>query len=146
MCSSDLAGCPVSGILVLRVIDDSCADDAELKKGDIITAIEGHTLNNDGMISVDWIDTKVPFITLFEQLHVGSTIELQVWRDDEMITLTTTMPATSNSALSTTYPEQGATNYYAFDGIVMQQLHTNHLVLAVNSAGITNSQIGRAHV
>jgi len=64
----------VPGALVKRVVVGSPAEDAGIKKGDIITKIEGELVTS-------------AFSYLIQQHDVGETIELTVWKDGQSRTV-----------------------------------------------------------
>ncbi|MEA3357074.1 MAG: trypsin-like peptidase domain-containing protein [Patescibacteria group bacterium] len=65
----------VPGALVKRVVDDSPADSAGIKRMDIITKVAGEEVLNS-------------FSLLIQEHAVGDEIKLEIWRDGEYIEMT----------------------------------------------------------
>lgn len=130
----DALGCPASGVYVTHAPTGSYAYSVGFRQGDIVMMVNGHALDNDGLVTTDWIDAKVPATDILEHLEVGAPIEAHVWRNNEALTLHGTMPAYAAPTISTAVPEHGHLNYRALGGIVVQPLRANHLELAYDQA------------
>lgn len=130
----DALGCPTSGIYVTHAPAGSFAHSVGFRQGDIIMMINNQALDNDGLITTDWIDAKVPATDILEHLEVGAPIEAHVWRNNEALTLHGIMPAYAAPTISTAVPEHGHLDYRALGGLVVQPLRANHLELAYDQA------------
>lgn len=73
------------GAYLVDVIEGSPAESAGLKVGDIITEIDGTSLNSENALS-DILGKK----------EVGDTISLKIWRDEETLTISATVSELNN--------------------------------------------------
>jgi serine protease Do len=64
----------VAGVLIMRVISDSPASQAGLKRLDIITEVEGKAISES-------------FANIIQQYSIGQEMKLTVWRDGQEIEL-----------------------------------------------------------
>lgn len=69
------------GAYITNVVTDSPADKAGLKSDDIITQMDGNDLREDGGDLADIIRSKSP----------GDSVKLEVWRNEERLSLTVTL-------------------------------------------------------
>lgn len=67
------------GVLVLRVLPDSPADEAGLQEGDIVTGLNGEETSAED------------FADAIRALEIGDEVQLSVTRDDETLELTATL-------------------------------------------------------
>jgi len=128
----DAYKCPVEGILTTCILKGSLPDKAGLKKGDIVTAINGYQLDSYGTIKTDWFDFRVSPDELFNRLRIGDTFTITIWRNGEFKELTATLAATSDTTMDHLYPPFDSLQYIAFGGMVIQPIRMNHLELCTN--------------
>lgn len=69
-----------SGVVVDAVRPGGTADGV-LKKGDVLLAVDGQSLGNDGSVAL--LDARVPFSYLLDNKQVGETVGFHVWRNGE---------------------------------------------------------------
>ena len=138
----DTVTCPESGLLVTKVLKETFADSMALQKGDIVMAINGYSIDNDGLITPEWIDSKVPYFDEIEATPVGEIITLKVWRNGKEVVCKAALPGLHQLTIDTVYPEQGSIAYCAFGGVILQSLHQNHQPLAQTQNGtVTNMEL-----
>jgi hypothetical protein len=76
-----------TGIVVDDVVRGGTGDDT-LKTGDVILAIEGQPIADDGTIALG--DARVSFGHILDMKQVGQPLKLTVWRDGKVVDLTAT--------------------------------------------------------
>jgi S1-C subfamily serine protease len=82
------------GIIVVDIVHNSILKDV-LKKEDIITAIDGHKIENDG--TVEFRDNQYTHFKYFIDLHqYGDKVSLDILRHGKKMSLTATLPETSS--------------------------------------------------
>lgn len=89
----------VSGILVNQVIDDSAADKAGMKKGDIILEVNGKKVNTSQELQSQ--------IALF---RAGDKVKLTVWRDNKKIQKDVILKSKDNEDVSDNTGEKPKNN------------------------------------
>ena len=87
------------GIVVVDIVHNSILKNV-LKRDDIITAIDGHKIENDG--TVEFQPKQYTHFKYFIDVHqYGDDVTLDVLRDGKKLTLNAKLPATSSSEHST---------------------------------------------
>ena len=87
------------GIIVVDIVHNSILKDV-LMKEDIITAIDGHKIENDG--TVEFRENQYTHFKYFIDLHqYGDEVSLEVLRKGEKVSLTAVLPKTSSPERST---------------------------------------------
>ena len=119
------------GILVVDIVYNSILKDV-LKREDIITAIDGHKIENDG--TVEFRPKQYTHFKYFIDLHqYGEKVTLDVLRKGKKMTLKVALPKTSNSEHST-YSQleyDKMPSYFMLGGYVFSPITQNLL----NSSG-----------
>jgi len=115
------------GILVVDIVYNSILKDV-LKKEDIITAIDGHKIENDG--TVEFRDKQYTHFKYFIDLHqYGDNVSLDVLRNGKKMILNVTLPKTSSEEYST-YSQleyDKMPSYFMLGGYVFSPLTQNLL-------------------
>ncbi len=87
------------GVLVVDIVYNSILKDV-LKKEDIITAIDGHKIENDG--TVEFRPKQYTHFKYFIDMHqYGDKVSLDILRKGKKLTLHVTLPKTSSDEAST---------------------------------------------
>jgi hypothetical protein len=116
------------GVYVTEVRPGSAADKAGLRKGDIILAVEGKPVDQDG--NYDNPDFgKISFSYLTSTLaHSGDKIEFTVQRDGQRATIPVTVePIDRSTIVSEPYAFDAPPRYYIIGGLVFQELSRPYL-------------------
>jgi len=117
----------VGGILVVDIVYNSILKDV-LKKEDIITAINGHKIENDGTVEFRK-NQYTHFKYYIDLLQYGDKVTLDVLRNGKKLTLNVTLPKTSNSQHST-YSQleyDKMPSYFMLGGYVFSPISQNLL-------------------
>jgi len=102
-----------SGVVVTKLFPGMPAY-KQLKQMDIITAIDGKKISNDGFIDLDGL--KVRFSEVVERLQVGADIPLEVWRDGGKKSITL-KAASWKMPIMLRHPYGVVPKYYVFGGL-----------------------------
>ena len=120
------------GILVVDIVHNSILKEV-LKKEDIITAIDGHKIENDG--TVEFRPKQYTHFKYFIDLHqYGDNVTLDVLRNGKKMTLKVTLPKTSSSEHSTYSPLEydKMPSYFMLGGYVFSPITQNLLNSSMN--------------
>lgn len=117
--------CPHEGLFIFNVLPNSFASEAGFEAHDIICAINGKALDNYGLITPDWVDVKIDCYDIIESLSIGSPCTFLIWRNNDLIELTTTIQVRSSFAIDYHYAEEDPLAYRVYGGIVVQPLTLN---------------------
>jgi len=71
------------GVYVDRVYKNSLLGSAGVKKGDLLVSINGAPVDRFGQIAVKAMRASVNVFGLMARLHVGSKLDVEVWRSSE---------------------------------------------------------------
>jgi len=116
----------VSGVLVSGLFPNMPAW-KKLIKMDVITAINGHKISNDGFIYLD--KRKVNFLEIVEQLQVGDIIHLDIWRNKKAIKVN--IPAKAwHMSINRANPYGITPKYYIFGGLAFTPLSKGYVSAA----------------
>jgi S1-C subfamily serine protease len=116
----------VSGVVVTRLFPNMPAW-KKLKKMDVIIAINGLPISNDGFIYLD--GRKVNFQEAVERLQVGSTIPLDIWRDKKKIKVDVLAKAWK-MPINIANPYGVIPKYYIFGGLAFTPLSKGYISAA----------------
>ena len=115
------------GIVVVDIVYNSILKDI-LKRDDIITAIDGHKIENDG--TVEFRPKQYTHFKYFIDVHqYGDNVTLDVLRDGKKMVLKAKLPATSSTEHSTYSPLEydKMPSYFMFGGYVFSPISQNLL-------------------
>ncbi len=120
-----------TGIAVHHVITGSPAEGL-IRKGDILTSINGFPVYNDSMIELS-PDTRTHFTYAVEMSQVGDVIEVGINRDNIMQTIFMTLDKTGDAfkLVSGKHYEREPT-YFIYGGIIFSPLTINYLAESRN--------------
>jgi S1-C subfamily serine protease len=111
------------GILVERIVPYSSADGV-LEKGDVLTKIEELKIDSAGM--VNYREQQVAFFIEAENLQIGDSLKLQVWRNGRFRNLTLTLKEPPFSVeMRNSYDR--LPEYLIFGGLVFIALNRNYI-------------------
>ena len=120
------------GILVVDIVHNSILKGV-LKKDDIITAIDGHKIENDG--TVEFRPKQYTHFKYFIDVHqYGDKVTLDVLRNGKKMTLNVTLPSTSSLEHSTYSPLEydKMPSYFMLGGYVFSPITQNLLNSSMN--------------
>jgi len=124
-----------TGVLVRSVLNTGTSKPI-LRRGDVILAIEGIDVENDGMAAVD-PGTRVSFEYLIDRKQVGDTITVELLRDGRCMTLEVPLVgAEKNSVRLVRYLGHEMPSYLVVGGFVFSPL-TGAYVHEFESPSIT---------
>ncbi|MCX7824980.1 MAG: PDZ domain-containing protein, partial [Verrucomicrobiae bacterium] len=82
---------PPAGVFVTDVVKNSPADQAGLKVGDVLAAVDNHVIDQDGNYN-DPIHGRIPFTHLLSTRHYdGDTVKFKILRLGQLDTLSVTL-------------------------------------------------------
>ena len=113
----------LTGIVVTQTYPNMPAWDY-LKKMDVITSIEGKKISNDGFIYLN--SRKMNFMEIVERIQVNKEIQLKVWRDKQLISISVpAKPWKMNINLANPYGV--VPKYYIFGGLAFTPLSKGYI-------------------
>jgi len=92
------------GALVTRVVEDSAADKAGIRTGDVVTAVNGHPVKSDSQLR-----------NAIGLMRVGDKVDVRVLREGANQRLTATI-AEAEAAVATTTPADSSAIHRGLDG------------------------------
>ena len=120
------------GIIVVDIVHNSILKEV-LKKEDIITAIDGHKIENDG--TVEFRDKQYTHFKYFIDVHqYGDKVSLDIIRHGKKMSLKATLPKTSSTEHST-YAKleyDKMPSYFMLGGYVFSPITKNLLNSSMN--------------
>jgi len=119
-----------SGVLVDNLVY-SASDEGSIKEGDIITAIDGHSIEDDGTVA--FREHEYSSYNYFIDTHqMGEKVKLDVVRDKKKLQIDLTLKHTADDLLLVKTTEYDTMpQYFIFGGYVFSPLSRN--LLAKNS-------------
>ena len=112
----DATGCLVSEVAV------GGSSDGALKPGDVVLAVNGHTVDSSAMINLDGV--RVPLEELAERSFSGDKVKFTLMRDGKQIeTEGTLSPLKANKVLTQSYDQ--LPRYVEFGGLVFQPMQAD---------------------
>ena len=120
-----------SGVMVLDISENSSLYNT-LKTGDVLLAIDGHKIENDG--TVEFVKEQFTSYSYYiDQKQLGDSIVLRVLRDGEVIELSVGLTnVADNDLLVNTIEHDVMPRYFIYGGYVFTPLTRN--ILAKSSA------------
>ena len=115
-----------TGMLIFKVLRDSPAAGA-LKEGDVLLAVEGHALADDGTVA--FRDRERTSVSYYIQAHqVGDPLSLDIWRDGkkEAVTVTLSRPMEKDWLIPNEQYDV-MPSYFVYGGLVFCPLTKNLL-------------------
>lgn len=74
------------GIYIANVMEGSIADNHGLKRGDIITHIDGNEIDDIGQMNVTWCVDKTNMYNMINRKSFGDTVSANIFRSGKMMT------------------------------------------------------------
>jgi S1-C subfamily serine protease len=106
------------GVLVSHVDEDgSCG--GVLRPGDVLLAIDGHTIESNGTIDID--GEQMEMAEVVERRFAGDKLKLRVWRDNAHSEMEITLKNTDHYQMTANKYEQRP-QYVTFAGLVFQPM------------------------
>ncbi len=122
--------CSEEGVYISEVLPGALAEKSGLKRGDVITSVDGRKLDESGYLFVDWTEEKVSIVDYLNRLPLGSDIKVSYCRDGKI--LATSVKAAARQIMRVDYFYPGFEQlpaYEIFAGMVVSQLTINHIML-----------------
>jgi len=116
------------GVYVTEVLKGGAADKAGLKKADVILAVEGHAVDQDGNYE-DPVWGRISFSHLTNTVfHPGDTVAFRVFREGNILEIPVKLEARDRSKIiSESYVVDRAPRYVILGGIVFRELSRTFL-------------------
>lgn len=120
-----------AGVLVSNVdADGSCA--GVVHPGDVLLAIDGHTIESNGSIDID--GEQMEMAEVVERKFAGDKLKLRIWCDGKMREEEITLKNTDHYLMSANKYEQRP-QYLTFAGLVFQPMDSP-LMAAINATNL----------
>jgi predicted metalloprotease with PDZ domain len=103
-----------TGVRVDLVFPDSSAD-GHLREGDVLLAIQGHRVANDGTVAID--ELRLDHGVLLDRAQAGETVELTLLREGQRLSVNVTM-APYPPFGRVRKPYDALPRYYVYGGLV----------------------------
>ncbi|MEY3182418.1 MAG: Sid related protein, partial [Pseudomonadota bacterium] len=115
-----------TGVLISQI--DGLSDAAlKLKKDDILLAISGFPISNEGKVNLPGIEEEVDFTHLFHMHYIGDSIELEVLRQGELVSISVLLDCTPHQTKKLSQDEHDKLpTYYFASGVLFQPLTMNY--------------------
>ncbi len=117
------------GCYVAEVVENSPLEQAGIRPGDMIYAINGNRLDIYGEMSVPWSEDKFSFADYIARLALGQEVCLIAYRNGEKIEATVIFDQTEITPVRRMYPWFEEVDYEVFAGMVVMPLTFNHIRL-----------------
>jgi len=119
---------PPAGVYITDVVKNSPADEAGLKVGDVLAAIDNHIVDQDGNYS-DPTYGRIPFSHLLSTRHYdGDTVKFKILRLGQLDTLNVTLRQRSAEAsVIAPYSFDTPPRYHVLGGLVFLELSRQYL-------------------
>ena len=115
-----------TGILITQIAEFSKAYD-KLKEGDILVAIDGHKIENDGKVEFEK-GAFTYYSYYFDKKHIGESIPLTIIRNGKRLTLSIELNnVTNKNLLVPSFQYDKMPRYYILGGYVFSPLTRNLL-------------------
>jgi len=123
------------GYIINKIAQNSPADKAGLKPGDIIVSFDGYTIDNYGMTKIPENIEKVHLDYLIYNKSPNDKVKLKFISDDtkKMSSITLNLSNNRFYLIDNFYPPIQKIDYIVVAGLVMMNLTMNHINLLSNS-------------
>ncbi len=117
------------GWYVAKVFGGTLLESVGIKDGDMLYAINGHTVDIYGDLDVPWSEDKASLFEFLNRLKIGDNIEMLIYRKGELKRFNFKFEPKYLPAIRMIYPEfeKEATDYEVLGGLVVMQLSLNHV-------------------
>lgn len=138
--------CSEEGVYLAEVLPNYTAAEAGLRRGDIITSINGKKIDQSGYLSVDWTEEKVNITDYFNRIPLGSTVEVQYYREGFKKNVTMKLVTRKVDPVDYFYSSfEKEPEFEIFAGMVVSQLSLNHVFAMGQAALLEKSLMKYAH-
>jgi S1-C subfamily serine protease len=128
--------CPDEGIYLTKIEAKSLAEAAGLEKGDIITALDDHKIDESGYLSVDWTEEKVSTQDYLSRKKTNSTLKVSYCRAGKsQIVQIKVMTGEQKNIRYFHAGFEDLPEYEIFAGMVVAQFSINHLMTLSRMGG-----------
>jgi len=115
-----------SGIMICNIYDLSILKTTNIKKGSIITEIDGYKIDNYGLTNYKWIGTYVNIDILLNKFKNESNIKIKYYNDDKLETsIIKIIPFIP--PIRKLYPVFEKVEFFILGGIIFMNLSLNQL-------------------
>ena len=114
-----------SGIMICNIYDLSILKKTNIKKGSIITEIDGYKIDNYGLTNHKWIDTYVNIDILLNKFKNGSNIKIKYYNGSKLESSTIRIEP-FEPPIRKLYPVFEKVDYFILGGIIFMNLSLNH--------------------
>ena len=118
-------GCS-SGVRVSYVFPNSPVEKIGLKKGDIICEIDGHKVENNGLINKKWFNEKMDIIDFFDFTKNDANVKIKFWNGKQMINQNFQYKYFP-TGIETVFPIYEEIDHEIFGGMVFMNKTLNHI-------------------
>jgi hypothetical protein len=121
-------GLTEDGVYITEIRPASAAEKAGLRKGDVILAVEGKSVDPDGNYEEPGIG-KIPFSHITNTIsHVGDTVNFSILRDGKRETIPVTLTSVRDEqSISDAYEFDRQPRYLILGGVVFRELSRPYL-------------------
>jgi hypothetical protein len=121
-------GLTEDGVYITEIRPGSAAEKAGLRKGDVILAVEGKSVDPDGNYEEPGIG-KIPFSHITNTIsHVGDTVNFSILRDGKRETIPVTLTSVRDEqSISDAYEFDRQPRYLILGGVVFRELSRPYL-------------------
>lgn len=138
--------CAEEGVYLTEVLPNYTAAEAGLKRGDIITSINGKKIDESGYLCVDWTEEKVNIADYFNRIPLGSIVDVQYYREGFRRTIEIKLTTRNIDPVDYFYSSfEKEPEFEIFAGMVVSQLSLNHVFAMGQSALLEKSLMRYAH-
>lgn len=138
--------CAEEGVYLAEVLPNNIAAKAGLKRGDIITSINGKSIDESGYLFVDWTEEKVNIIDYLNRITLGSDVGVQYYRDGSRYSIEVKLTARNVDVVDYFYPSfEKEPEFEIFAGMVVSELTMNHVLFMGQAGMLERALIRYAH-
>ncbi len=131
----NLLGNPAEGgWFVARVFRGSLLEKIGVCEGDMLSEVDGFSVDNYGEVSVPWSEDKVSVLELMNRFNVGDNIHFVLYRNGVRKDINFNLEHTNLPAVRKIYPEFEPVKYEVFGGMVVMELALNHVAQMLQHA------------
>lgn len=123
-----------SGVYVTDVYPGSVLEQAGIKPGDMIYALNGHSVDAFGEMSATWSEDKISLIDYIAFLPLGSEVTVTVYRKGEKKEFAFEFKESKVPSIRVMYPDYEKISYEILGGMVVMELCTNLIPMLISSA------------
>jgi len=115
------------GCYVVEVVKGSSLYKAGVRRGDMLYAINGHTVDQYGDMMVPWSEDKITITDYVTRLEEGQQVKVAIYRSGKRKECVCKFDLSELPAVRKIYPGYETIDYEVFAGIVVMPLTLNHI-------------------